>query len=588
MNSLKLLFTFSLLFCLFQIQSQTTEVTITKGTSFKSEGNSSSKTISRLSPNDKVIFLNDCNVYYCKVELNGKIGWVKKQLIEKIPSAEDFPQKEEKDAGNLKQSDNNEDTIQSSSENGEEIGNTKFSNSSSGFPYGIIFIGSLLILGLSYLSYNLFLKNKNSKRINNELNLKYQGIIDVDEEVNNKKNEVSELEKQRNELRSKYHSAKEVYEKLMHENNLLKDDLGIAEFGIYEPQFDYETSAIFKLKIKEIRDKQKKMITNKEAFLGGEGWTVNGSASKGRVMVNKQKKLMLRAFNGECDNFINGVKWNNETRMEERILKSVETINKMGESQGIEISSDYSSLKLLELRLTHEYEIKKYEEKEIQREIREKIRDEEKARKEYEKAQRDAKKEEKLLHDAMEKAKAQLAKASAEEKAIYESKLVELEGKLKIAEENNQRAISMAQQTKAGHVYVISNIGSFGENIFKIGMTRRLEPMDRVTELGDASVPFRFDVHAMIYSENAPDLENQLHKEFDKYRLNHINRRREYFNVSLEEIEKVVKENYGEIEFIIEPEAKEYRESVVIREKSLSIKKSVKKVNKELFPDDLF
>jgi len=106
-------------------------------------------------------------------------------------------------------------------------------------------------------------------------------------------------------------------------------------------------------------------------------------------------------------------------------------------------------------------------------------------------------------------------------------------------------------------------------------MTRRLDPMDRVKELGDASVPFRFDVHAIIYSDNAPALENKLHKHFDKYRLNHINRRREYFNVSLHEIKKVVETNYGYFEFIIEPEAKEYRESIVIREQLFAQKQAV-------------
>ena len=125
--------------------------------------------------------------------------------------------------------------------------------------------------------------------------------------------------------------------------------------------------------------------------------------------------------------------------------------------------------------------------------------------------------------------------------------------------------MSMAQQTKAGHVYVISNIGSFGENIYKIGMTRRLEPLDRVKELGDASVPFTFDVHALIYSDNAPELENKLHKEFDRQKVNLVNNRREFFNVSLNEIEKIVHENNDEIEFTKIAEAKEYRESQRIR-----------------------
>lgn len=305
-------------------------------------------------------------------------------------------------------------------------------------------------------------------------------------------------------------------------------------------------------------------------------------------MINKQKKLMLRAFNGECDSFISNVSWNNETRMEERIDKSIIAINKMGETQGLTISSTYSSLKLKELRLTHEYRLKKYEEKEEQRLIRAQMREEEKARRDFEKAQKEAEIEEKMLQQAMKKAQDEIAKASEEERERFETQLAELQIQLKEAEEKNQRAISMAQQTKSGHIYVISNIGSFGENIYKVGMTRRLDPLDRVNELGDASVPFKFDVHAMIYSENAPELENNLHKAFEKNRLNYVNRRREYFNLSLKEIEKIVKENHGEVEFIIEPEAKEYRESVIIREQMLKEGKEI--VHEHEFPSasDLF
>lgn len=447
-------------------------------------------------------------------------------------------------------------------------------------------ISALLIGLLLFLISSLNKKNKLLKNHVADIEYQYSGIIDVDQEINKRKNEFSEtadiLQKQIDELRDslgklkeKYQTASNVYDDLSHQNNLLKDNLEIAEFGIYEPHFDYETSDIFKEKIKETREEQKLLIKDKDAVLGGEGWTVNDSIQKGRTMINRQKKLMLRAFNGECDNFISNVSWNNEKRMEERMDKSHVAINKMGESQGLTISLSYSDLKLQELRLTHEYRLKKYEEKEEQRVIKEQMREEEKARRDFEKAQREAEKEEKLLQQAMKKAKEEISKATVEERERFETQLAELQKQLEEAEEKNQRAISMAQQTKSGHVYVISNIGSFGENIYKIGMTRRLEPLDRVKELGDASVPFRFDVHAMIYSDNAPELENNLHKAFEKDRLNYVNRRREYFNLPLEEIEKVVNENHGEIEFIIEPEAKEFRESLVIREQMQSIEKEV-------------
>ncbi len=318
---------------------------------------------------------------------------------------------------------------------------------------------TILIILLGY--FLLKLRNENKS-----LESKYSGIIKIDEEIEQRKNEfaesekglkdqIDELKKSLSTLKDKYQKASNVYDELSHQNNLLKDNLEIAEFGIYEPHFDFETSEIFKEKINEIRAEQKQLIKDGYAVRGGEGWTVNGSVQKGRTMINKQKKLMLRAFNGECDSFISNVTWNNETRMEERIAKSFTSINKTGDTQGLKISDSYSSLKVKELRLTHEYRLKKQQEKEEQNRIKEQMREEEKARRDYEKAQKEAENEEKLLQQAMKKAQDEIAKASEEERERFELQLSELKVQLKEAEEKNQRAISMAQQTKSGHVYVV-------------------------------------------------------------------------------------------------------------------------------------
>ncbi|MCX8532669.1 GIY-YIG nuclease family protein [Chryseobacterium luquanense] len=203
---------------------------------------------------------------------------------------------------------------------------------------------------------------------------------------------------------------------------------------------------------------------------------------------------------------------------------------------------------------------------EEQREIRERIREEEKARKEFEKAMKDAEKEEQTLKKLIEKAEAQVSRANEEQKALFQQKLEELQGKLEAAEEKNQRAISMAQQTKTGNVYIISNVGSFGEDVYKIGMTRRLEPLDRVRELGDASVPFEFDVHAMIYSDDAPALERQLHKKFLKNQLNKINPRKEFFRLELNDLKNHI-ENMGiNCKWTLLAEAKQYRETLKLEE----------------------
>jgi hypothetical protein len=204
----------------------------------------------------------------------------------------------------------------------------------------------------------------------------------------------------------------------------------------------------------------------------------------------------------------------------------------------------------------------KEREREEQRAIREQMREEERVRKEYEKAIKQAERDEELLTKAMENVREEYEAAAVEDRAKYEERLSDLAEKLKAAEERNQRALSMAQQTKCGHVYVISNIGSFGEDLYKIGLTRRLEPLDRVRELGDASVPFAFDVHAMIYSEDAPALESALHRRFVQNQVNKVNRRKEFFRLKLQEIRSAIDEMKHEVKWALTAEARDYRETL--------------------------
>jgi chromosome segregation ATPase len=228
--------------------------------------------------------------------------------------------------------------------------------------------------------------------------------------------------------------------------------------------------------------------------------------------------------------------------MKERITKSFETINKIGESQTVTIQPEYLNLKIKELVLEHEYQQKRQREKEELRAAQEEMREEEKARREFEQAQKEAEKEESNYQKALDKARKEIEQATGEKQNKLQVQIEKLEQELKEAQEKKERAISMAQQTKRGHVYIISNIGSFGEHVYKIGMTRRMEPLDRVKELGDASVPFHFDIHAMIFSEEAPTLENELHKAFANKKVNLVNYRKEFFKVTLDEIEQKAKE----------------------------------------------
>ncbi|MBA3847864.1 MAG: DUF4041 domain-containing protein, partial [Planctomycetes bacterium] len=279
-------------------------------------------------------------------------------------------------------------------------------------------------------------------------------------------------------------------------------------------------------------------------------------------MTKKNMKIMLRAFNGESDTAIAKVKWDNITVMENRITKAFESINKIGSTNQISITDEYLDLKLQELRLGHELQEKIKEERDEQRRIQEQIREEEKAQRELDRAKEEAEREEERSERALEKARAELEQATGAKHAALEDKVKALEQALTDAQAQKQRAISQAQLTKSGYVYIISNVGSFGEHIYKIGMTRRLEPLDRVKELGDASVPFAFDVHAMIWSDDAPELEYMLHCQFATQRVNLVNDRKEFFRVSIDEIEGLAKRNKQDLKLTKAAEAREYRETL--------------------------
>ncbi|PMN10084.1 DUF4041 domain-containing protein [Vibrio lentus] len=272
------------------------------------------------------------------------------------------------------------------------------------------------------------------------------------------------------------------------------------------------------------------------------------------------------AFNGKVDSALSKTKHDNFGKIQQEIIDAFALVNHNGAPfRNARINQEFLDARLTELKwAVAAFELRKIE-KEEQAAIKAQIREEERSIREMEKARKEAEKEEKMLQKALDKARAELGQASEEQKAEFEAQLAELEGKLKEAEERGQRALSMAQQTRRGHVYVISNVGSFGEEVFKIGMTRRLEPMDRVKELGDASVPFAFDVHAMIYSDDAPTLEKELHKKFNERSVNKINPRKEFFRTTIAEVKQAVEQQgLDEVHWTLKAEAAEYRESLAI------------------------
>lgn len=271
------------------------------------------------------------------------------------------------------------------------------------------------------------------------------------------------------------------------------------------------------------------------------------------------------AFNGKVDTILANVKQDNFGMLKQKIIDAYHLVNNLGQAfRNAVITPAYLDARIEELKWAVLVIELKNQEREEQRRIKEQIREEEKAKREFERAIKDAEKEEGTIRKAIEKAMGELQTVSNEQRLKYEQKIIELNERLRIAEEKGQRALSMAQQTKSGHVYVISNIGSFGENVYKIGMTRRLEPQDRVRELGDASVPFSFDVHAMIYCDDAPNLENELHRYFIDNQVNKVNTRKEFFKVNLISIKEHVESLNLQAKWTMAANAAEYRETLAI------------------------
>ena len=411
------------------------------------------------------------------------------------------------------------------------------------------------------------------KELKKLLNPEQQEIANLVKEIDKLKLEKDKISKEVDKVFSKKQELSNKIKLKKKDLILLDDEILMQEFGLYKPIYDFESSEKYKQAIDNLRVVQKEMIKNKSAVIYSNNWTVDGSKAKGRKMTNDNIKQIIMAFNIECDNLIAKVKYNNIQSIQKRIEKTFERLNKLNESNQVRLTSKYLECKLSELKLVHEYQVKKQEEKEEQKRIREELREEAKLKKELEEAKKNTLKDITHFENALSKLNEQLKSNNLSDEEIKNLQLKKEELEKNIDNLNlSLKDIDYRQENqRAGYVYIISNIGAFGKDVYKIGMTRRLEPMDRIDELGDASVPFNFDVHAMIFADDAPKLENALHKAFENKKLNMVNQRREFFNVTLEEIEKVVKENFDKtVEFKKEPEAEQFRQSLKIKDTVLT------------------
>lgn len=327
----------------------------------------------------------------------------------------------------------------------------------------------------------------------------------------------------------------------------------LQQVGYYQFRHPLDDVLASKDRLNDLRSKIKHAISKRTAVHGRSGWMVNGSLKEGEALVRQFGDLMLRTYNIEADNCVRTVRAHTVDTAKKRLEKTREAIVKNGSTMGVAIDDGYHALRLEELHLTADHYLRVEQEKEAAREERQRLKEEARAQEEFKRRKKDLLKEQAHYRSLLER-----SRANGDEVGLLDARerLAEIEDRIDEVEE-------MAANTRVGYVYVISNVGAFGDRVVKIGMTRREDPMQRVYELGSASVPFKFDVHTLVFSHDAVSLEGALHREFDRYRVNQVNRRREFFRVGLPEVraalEKVGKNHV--VEFHEFAEAPEWRQS---------------------------
>lgn len=333
----------------------------------------------------------------------------------------------------------------------------------------------------------------------------------------------------------------------------LRDAVHLQEFGLFDFENPAESSVALGTELESVRTEIKRVVRTGEATVASSSFVFNNSAAKGRKFVSDMSKLLLRAYNAEAENCVKTVKAGNLEAARKRLSTVVTQVERLGTMIDLRITGPYHRLRLKELELTSRHFQALQVEKELDRARREELREQRKAEQELAREKERLQKERSHYANALA---ALQAKGDTEGAERLREKLADVEHAI---ENVDYRAANI----RAGYVYVISNLGAFGPDVVKIGLTRRLDPMDRVNELGDASVPFRFDVHALFFADDAVSIEAKLHAHFSEERINKVNLRREYFRATPEQVLAALQEHNVEVlEYTIDPAAPEYRSSL--------------------------
>lgn len=405
------------------------------------------------------------------------------------------------------------------------------------------------------------LENKIQK-LNQEISVQKAKLADLKGQIKIA-NEIASLDAELSQRKSELSS-------IQNEILLANDSLELQEFGFFERQYKFSDSTKYKEALDNLRNCQKDLVRSGQAGRIIVPMLLNDNKSKGRAMQNQLIKAAIRGFNGEADALLVKVTVSNVEKKIQALKQAFQQLNKMYSRNQIEITIPYLNLKIEELSLAAEFELQKQEEKELLREQREKEREDKKLQAEIKAKRKQLEKDREHFKNMITKVTELLKEAKNDEVDELMRQLSEYQDKLSELDEIEEDIDYREGHATAGYVYVISNIGSFGEDVYKIGVTRRLEPLERIRELSSASVPFQFDVHALIFSEEAFALETELHNQLANYKVNKVNGRKEYFKVPFEKIKELLdKHEELTVELNENAEAFEYRQTKAIEDKQL-------------------
>lgn len=409
--------------------------------------------------------------------------------------------------------------------------------------YEMNYVAVLLpLFFMTYTTLKLLSTRRSMKKMASELEL-YKPIKDTLKVMIKLEEEMTELEL----------SIDEAHERL--KNYELKTD--VIEMGFYQPKFTFDNSLDYIEALELVREAQQELIRQKTVLVNSD-----------KIMINRKfkdlAKLAVSAFNGECSVIIDSVKYDNFETCKKTLQSTFEKINTLISETELSISEQYLDLKIKELALVYDYKEVMQKTKDEQNELKAIMQEEETARNEAEAARDKAIQEQKKYEFLLERANQEMTLKADHEKPQFKTQILEIQRRISVAISERDKANAMAQLSKRGHVYVLSNIGSFGENVLKIGMTQRKDPHERVRELAGDALPFNYDIHAMIETEDAPALQQKLHKYFNDQRKNRINNNKDFFNINIEDLAFACEELGLDIKLTKIAEAKEYRESMAV------------------------